>query len=307
MVTRSEADIMYAEYQESMKNRKARSKTAINLREQSASREAEASQEPAEVSASFDYLAPATADEDWEMVDADVPESPIGSAAGMAQAPPVVPMPPAYFEAAPMAPAPPMAPAAVAAPVTNQWTRKHIQEDHDAFWAREWQEHVRNVAQASPMWSEQQEQEARRMASKARERANAAAPYPHHYRGEDKGCPAGEPTYPFHRGQTPRTINTQGMSLYDQRYGNCRMMEQAVTMPVTFLKHKSPKDHIGLPRSGSRCGAAMGVPDYDHSVYPRMVCRSSATGLKSYSAGADHSREPSGYERAAAAAYSVYQ
>merc|ERR1719183_1807803 len=36
----------------------------------------------------------------------------------------------------------------------NQWKLKHIEEDHDAFWRREWAEHVRHIGEAAPLRGE---------------------------------------------------------------------------------------------------------------------------------------------------------
>jgi len=122
------------------------------------------------------------------------------------------------------------------------------------------------VIEASPYFDERQEQEARLVAAKQRERANATSVNAYHYRGPQEPS-AQEPFhYPFHQGQVRRAVDDH-MTTYDQRYGNCR---SGITMPVTFLKHKNPRFHTGLPRS---------------------------------STGYVGSREPSGYERAAAAGY----
>lgn len=195
-------------------------------------------------------------------------------------------------------------------PVTNQWTAKHIYEDHAHFWNREWNEHHRNVFQSQPIWMERQEQEARLVASKNRERTNAtAADHGYHYRGE-QGEPDTSFGYPFHHTPIPRPVSDY-MSVYDQRYGNPRMMDQARTMPCTFLKHKNPRFHIhqGLPRTGSSCHSAMGSAE--NGIYPAQSTKSYATGLKQTGTASSQafviSRNPSGYERAASAAYGVYR
>jgi hypothetical protein len=92
-------------------------------------------------------------------------------------------------------------------PAYNQWTAKHIYEDHQAFWNREWNEHNRNVLEASPLYLERQEQDARLVAAKQRERENAKAAYGYHYRGEQDAA-ASEPwQYPFHRSQAGSTYS----------------------------------------------------------------------------------------------------
>lgn len=197
--------------------------------------------------------------------------------------------------------------AAASAAAANQWTTKHISEDHDEFWRREWADHVRNCNEASPYWYERQEEEARRVAAKMRERQNATSgAYGYHYRGEQQASTQEPFHYPFHHTQVQRTVDDH-MSVYDKRYGHCRMMPDSQSMPVTFLKHRNPRLHIsqGLPRSGSRCAAAMGGPNQASSAAATQCVRSQSMGL-SAQAGFVHSREPSGSDRAASAAYGVY-
>eukprot|EP00656_Telonema_subtile_P003365 TRINITY_DN11539_c0_g1_i2.p1 TRINITY_DN11539_c0_g1~~TRINITY_DN11539_c0_g1_i2.p1 ORF type:complete len:254 (+),score=34.17 TRINITY_DN11539_c0_g1_i2:195-956(+) len=126
----------------------------------------------------------------------------------------------------------------------NQWTDKHVQEDHDYYVNRQWTRHIRDVHRASPLFYEEQEAEARRVAAKQRERENARAPYPYSYRGVEQPS-AHEPFhYPYHQGQVQHTV-TAHQSLYDQRYGNSLATQSSRSFPVTFIKHKNPRSHAG--------------------------------------------------------------
>merc|ERR1712166_1273197 len=93
--------------------------------------------------------------------------------APVAQAEPVAHV---KFEAEPQSEPVPVVPV-IATSTSNQWTNKHIKEEHDAWEMRQWTRHIRDVHRASPLHYEEQEAEARRVASKGRERENARAPY----------------------------------------------------------------------------------------------------------------------------------
>lgn len=173
----------------------------------------------------------------------------------------------------------PSAAAEVAAPVIrasaphtdgeNQWTNKHVRENHEYWVNNQWTRHIRDVHRASPLVYQEHEAEIRRVAAKDRERENARAAYGYHYRGEQQPS-AQEPfQYPFHHGQIQHTV-TAHQTEYDQRYGNSLVTQAGRSMPIVFLKHKNPRSHYGR---------AAGINDFRGH------------------------RNPSGYEPAAQAAY----
>jgi len=189
--------------------------------------------------------------------------------APVAQAEPVAHV---KFEAEPQSEPVPVVPV-IATSTSNQWTNKHIKEEHDAWEMRQWTRHIRDVHRASPLHYEEQEAEARRVASKGRERENARAPYGYSYRGACQPS-AQEPFhYPYHHGQAQRTV-TAHQTAYDQRYGNSLVTQSARSMPCTFIKHKNP-----VARGDAHVGRAAKLDSFQHT------------------------RNPSGYEAAAQAAY----